>query len=98
MVEAPENVALKIANLPESPGVYLWKDAEGKILYVGKAKRLRSRVRSYFASDHVASVKTQALVRQVADLAEMSRQMLSPERMVAFLARSNKLLTELAQK
>ncbi|MDQ3698586.1 MAG: excinuclease ABC subunit UvrC [Gemmatimonadota bacterium] len=54
--------------LPDSAGVYLWKDAEGRILYVGKAKRLRSRVRSYYAVDHVGSVKTQALVRQVADL------------------------------
>jgi excinuclease ABC subunit C len=48
--------------------VYLWKDPEGRVLYVGKAKRLRSRVRSYFAADRAESVKTQALVRQVADL------------------------------
>src|ERR671935_3200941 len=68
MMEAPEHVALKITHLPDCPGVYLWKDAEGRVLYVGKAKRLRSRVRSYFGSDHVESVKTRALVRQVADL------------------------------
>src|ERR671926_1500696 len=68
MIEAPEHVALKISFLPESPGVYLWKDAEGRVLYVGKAKRLRSRVRSYFGSDHLESVKTRALVRQIADL------------------------------
>jgi excinuclease ABC subunit C len=43
-VEPPENVARKIAALPDSPGVYLWKNAEGKVIYVGKAKRLRSRV------------------------------------------------------
>jgi excinuclease ABC subunit C len=48
--------------------VYLWKDADGKVLYVGKAKRLRSRVRSYFASDHPASPKTRGLVRNVQDL------------------------------
>jgi excinuclease ABC subunit C len=65
---APEPVALKITHLPESPGVYLWKDAEGRVLYVGKAKRLRSRVRSYYGSDHLESVKTLALMRQVADV------------------------------
>src|SRR3712207_2258398 len=64
----PEALLDKISNLPESPGVYLWKDAEGTVLYVGKAKRLRSRVRSYFASDHVASPKTRGLVRNVHDL------------------------------
>lgn len=68
MVEAPESVASKVPHLPESPGVYLWKDREGTVLYVGKAKRLRARVRSYFASDHDGSVKTQALVRLIVDL------------------------------
>jgi len=67
-VDTPDALAQKIAYLPESPGVYLWKDAGGVVLYVGKAKRLRSRVRSYFASDHVESVKTRALVRRIADL------------------------------
>jgi len=68
MIVPPDDVATKITNLPESPGVYLWKDAEGTVLYVGKAKRLRSRVRSYFASDHYESPKTRALVRNVRDL------------------------------
>jgi excinuclease ABC subunit C len=68
MIEAPETVALKISHLPESPGVYLWKDAAGKVLYVGKAKRLRSRVRNYFGVDHLESVKTRALVHQIAEL------------------------------
>src|SRR3954470_11557284 len=54
----------RISHLPESPGVYLWRDAQGKVLYVGKAKRLRSRVRSYTTSDHVESVKTRALMHQ----------------------------------
>ncbi len=68
MPETPERVAQKLPHLPEDPGVYLWKSADGTVLYVGKAKRLRSRVRSYFASDHPFSVKTQHLVRQIADL------------------------------
>ncbi len=64
----PAAIAGKVPHLPESPGVYLFRDAEGGVLYVGKAKRLRSRVRSYFTADHAASVKTLHLVRQVSDL------------------------------
>ncbi|MDB4883190.1 MAG: UvrABC system protein [Gemmatimonadetes bacterium] len=61
----PDTILEKIPHLPESPGVYLWRDAQGKVLYVGKAKRLRSRVRSYVASDHRESIKTRALMLQV---------------------------------
>jgi excinuclease ABC subunit C len=68
MPQVPDSVAQKLPHLPDNPGVYLWKNAAGETLYVGKAKRLRSRVRSYFASDHPFSVKTQHLVRQIADL------------------------------
>jgi excinuclease ABC subunit C len=68
MVNAPDNVAQKLLYLPDGPGVYLWKGASGEVLYVGKAKRLKSRVRSYFASDHPFSLKTQHLVRHIADL------------------------------
>jgi excinuclease ABC subunit C len=67
-MSAHEQIASKIAHLPESPGVYLWKDAEGTVLYVGKAKRLRSRVRSYLGPDVVDSLKTAALVRHLADV------------------------------
>jgi len=68
MLAVPDAIATKLPHLPESPGVYLWKDGDGVVLYVGKAKRLRSRVRSYLASDHVESVKTRALMRQAAEL------------------------------
>jgi excinuclease ABC subunit C len=61
----PDAILDKIPHLPESPGVYLWRDADGKVLYVGKAKRLRSRVRSYVAADHVDSLKTRHLMLQV---------------------------------
>jgi excinuclease ABC subunit C len=64
----PASVLDKIPHLPESPGVYLWRDADGAVLYVGKAKRLRSRVRSYVAADHAESVKTWALMKAAADL------------------------------
>ncbi len=68
MFPVPDAVAAKLPHLPESPGVYLWKNVDGVVLYVGKAKRLRSRVRSYFGSDTAHSVKTVALVRQIAEL------------------------------
>jgi excinuclease ABC subunit C len=64
----PESILEKIPHLPESPGVYLWRDRDGSVLYVGKAKRLRSRVRSYVAADHVESVKTRALMLAAANL------------------------------
>ena len=68
MMVAADAIAAKLPHLPESPGVYLWKDADGVVLYVGKAKRLRSRVRSYLAADQLSSVKTHALMRQAADV------------------------------
>ncbi|HEX5970660.1 MAG TPA: excinuclease ABC subunit UvrC [Gemmatimonadaceae bacterium] len=67
-MEYPAEILDKIPHLPESPGVYLWKDATGTVLYVGKAKRLRSRVRSYVATDHRESLKTRALMQQAAAL------------------------------
>lgn len=63
-----ESILEKIPHLPESPGVYLWRDAQGTVLYVGKAKRLRSRVRSYVTNDQLTSVKTRALMQQAAAL------------------------------
>ena len=58
----------KATGLPESPGVYLFKDAGGTILYVGKARALRNRVRSYFLKSRWADAKTGSLVREIADL------------------------------
>lgn len=57
----------KIRNLPESPGVYLMKDARGRIIYIGKALSLRNRVRSYFQKS-AKDEKTDALVRSLSDL------------------------------
>ncbi len=58
----------KAASLPESAGVYLFKDAGGVVLYVGKAGSLRSRVRSYFLESRWMDAKTGSLVREIADL------------------------------
>ncbi|HET9133626.1 MAG TPA: excinuclease ABC subunit UvrC [Gemmatimonadales bacterium] len=63
-----EALQRKLDTLPDGPGVYLWKDAAGAVLYVGKAKNLRSRVRSYFAHDHAESPKNRLLVRRIADV------------------------------
>ena len=68
MLPVPDAVAAKLPHLPEGPGVYLWKSRDGTTLYVGKAKRLRSRVRSYFSNDQLESVKTRHLVGLIADL------------------------------
>jgi len=68
MLPVPDAVAAKLPHLPEGPGVYLWKGRDGTTLYVGKAKRLRSRVRSYFANDQLESPKTRHLVGLIADL------------------------------
>ncbi len=58
----------KVAGLPAQPGVYLFQDARGTILYVGKALSLRSRVRSYFLESNWADAKTGSLVREIADV------------------------------
>ena len=68
MLSVPDAVAAKLPHLPEGPGVYLWKGRDGSTLYVGKAKRLRSRVRSYFGNDQLESPKTRHLVGLIADL------------------------------
>ncbi|MGZ3543543.1 MAG: excinuclease ABC subunit UvrC [Gemmatimonadaceae bacterium] len=68
MLPVPDAVATKLAHLPDGPGVYLWKGRDGTTLYVGKAKRLRSRVRSYFANDQLESPRTRHLVGLIADL------------------------------
>lgn len=58
----------KIDHLPAEPGVYVYKNNQGKIIYVGKARSLRQRVRSYFQENRPLDPKTQCLVSEVADL------------------------------
>ncbi len=64
----PLTLEEKLKNLPTAPGVYLHKDAGGKIIYVGKAKNLRNRVRSYFQSGRGHDRKTRELVKRIDDL------------------------------
>jgi len=58
----------KIRTIPTSPGVYLYKNAEGDVIYVGKAKNLRSRVSSYFHEGRWEDAKTGTLVREAVDV------------------------------
>ncbi|HEV2463606.1 MAG TPA: excinuclease ABC subunit UvrC [Acidobacteriaceae bacterium] len=58
----------KIRVLPTGPGVYLYKNAEGEVIYVGKAKNLRSRVRSYLLEASQANAKTGSLMREAVDV------------------------------
>ncbi|HPH02830.1 MAG TPA: excinuclease ABC subunit UvrC [Spirochaetota bacterium] len=57
----------RVRTLPDLPGVYLMKNSDGTIIYIGKARRLKRRVASYFNKNH-DSAKTQALVRQIASI------------------------------
>jgi len=58
----------KIKTVPGDPGVYLYKNAEGEVIYVGKAKNLRSRVRSYFVEGASEDAKTGSLLREAVDI------------------------------
>ncbi len=62
-----DRIALKLKTIPESPGVYQHLDAEGKVIYVGKARNLRSRVSSYFSHYDDKSAKIKMLVRNIYD-------------------------------
>src|SRR5438874_11212 len=67
-VSSSMDLQQKIRSIPASPGVYLYKNAEGEVIYVGKAKSLRHRVSSYFHEGRVADAKTGTLVREAVDV------------------------------
>ena len=67
MKETPENIRLILKSLPEKPGVYRFYDDKGTVIYVGKAKRLKRRVSSYFNKDH-DSAKVRMLVTKIRDI------------------------------
>ncbi|MBQ8003012.1 MAG: GIY-YIG nuclease family protein, partial [Clostridia bacterium] len=57
----------KIKNLPNNPGVYIMKNKDGKIIYIGKAKILKNRVRQYFTNSVNHTPKVKAMVSNIAD-------------------------------
>ncbi len=67
-LEDTMNLENKLKNLPSSPGVYLMKDAKHKVIYVGKAKNLKNRVKSYFQKSTDDRLYTEYLVRRIADI------------------------------
>lgn len=62
------DVSEKVANLPLSPGVYIYRDKNGSVLYVGKAKKLRNRVRSYFQESRPVDGRIKTMVSKIDDL------------------------------
>ena len=67
-MEISEKLQGILATLPAKPGCYIYRNAEGTIIYVGKAISLKNRVRSYFHADSSHDAKTRRLVREIADI------------------------------
>ncbi len=63
-----ENLKSKISSVPTSPGIYFFKDNKDQVIYIGKAKSLRNRVKSYFSGINKKDAKTQVLVRKIKDV------------------------------
>lgn len=68
MIDVNDTIRAKVESLPDSPGVYRWKDKNGRVIYVGKAKNLKNRVRSYVREDKNRSPKVAAMMRHAEDL------------------------------
>lgn len=63
-----QNIGSKIANLPTDPGVYIFRDGKGKVIYIGKAKNLRNRVRQYFQKTSDGRPQFEILVSKISDV------------------------------
>ena len=72
LLEHPDRLERRLKEIPTEPGCYLMRDAEDRLLYVGKSKSLRSRVRSYFRSRHDLSPRIRLMVRQIVKLSPSS--------------------------
>lgn len=68
LVKDPEKLENRLKEIPPEPGVYLMRDQDSNILYIGKSKKLRSRVRSYFRESQQLSERINLMVRQVAEI------------------------------
>ncbi len=90
----------KLAALPSSPGVYFYRDKDGEIIYIGKAAKLKNRVRQYFQRSRYRDPKTDALVREIADIdwmvvdSELDALFLEAELIRRYLPRYNILLRD----
>jgi excinuclease ABC subunit C len=68
LLQTPDRLESRLKEIPSEPGVYLLRDGNGEILYIGKSKKLRSRVRSYFRPSQPLTPRISLMVRQVADI------------------------------
>jgi excinuclease ABC subunit C len=68
LLKDPERLEALLKELPTEPGVYFMKDARDQILYIGKSKKLRNRVRSYFRDTHRHMPRTAIMVMQIVDI------------------------------
>ena len=68
LIEDSQRLETLLRNLPVEPGCYLMRDRDDRILYIGKSKKLRSRVRSYFRGGNPISPRIRLMVRQVVDI------------------------------
>ena len=68
LIQDSQRLETLLRNLPAEPGCYLMRDRDDRILYIGKSKKLRSRVRSYFRDGNPISPRIRLMVRQVVDI------------------------------
>ena len=90
----------KLTELPKQPGVYLYKDKNGQIIYIGKAVVLQNRIKQYFQVNHNRDAKTNALITEIADVdwitvdSEVDALFLEAELVKRYLPRYNILLRD----